>query len=986
MDSDSFVEIEDPNGQGYEPTEREVEEYAEWLGADLIKDRDLFWIAREALKAPIPKGWKLYQRKDGTGEPFYFNGKTGESLWDHPLDQYFKDKFAEEKRKKAMGLPTSQPGNLTSSVTNIRPLASLGTTKQASQTSGTVVGLKPLGSLSSTPQSSAPISLGPIRTTTDAKQMLFPSNNNNQNSIADVKASNTKELNDLIAQHRQQMEKEKSDYQIRLNDELRLLKGKNDLELENIKAEHRRKIDDLKIQIQRETDDQERTLNQIKTKKADAEVELAQFKQKQQREIVDAELAHNQKLKQLRADHDREIEIEKAKFRARLEEQRRANDDELKKEEEEHKMRLDEMKRRNKSELSDEEMKKQLSKSLQKELDDMKAKHETDKEKLKKQFEGELQQMESFHKKDIDDLKEKFSNEISRQKQDHDVKLKSIQNDFDESFSHESINETLKEELRNQYETEMNKLKDEIETLKKSYKSKTLDSKGSLNEYKDDLETEKEKLREQLEKEIKEIKRKHKEELDEINMSHKNAVEKAKLTVAQSSKLDSMKSQFEQAKEDLDEEHAQEIEEIKRNHKKEIEKLKNKNKKEYETKLTAAQSKQLDNIKNEFESKKEDLQEEFNDEIEEMKKEHQSQKSELVKAFNTELEQLKSKHTKELEKLKKNHQKQISQEKNSLENELELIRTKNKSERLKAEIESHDNSSFAIYAEKRKDRNIHLNMSFPSHFSTEMNRRHSILSSIHRVCADILPSNNFSGSFNNVSNNIQDQLRLLNQLSLLSPQFSNFNSQYSALNPQTFMGNPMSYLSQFSSSNPQISLVSQSRIPGQLISFDEKVIQKMKKQKFKIQKVSDQFSNSYGSLIQTLRQQLEDTTALCESYKKMYVEQSRTIQQMVNDFQQQANIITRNFNNTLNDMEGSYRVSLATISPQAHLIERKTQKQLAGPIRLKRIEAFSDDENEETETEKSIKKWKRESKKTERSSKRVKTQFEHLKALGGGSD
>ena len=34
----------DPN---YVPSEQEVIEYATWLGMDLEKDKDLFWIARE---------------------------------------------------------------------------------------------------------------------------------------------------------------------------------------------------------------------------------------------------------------------------------------------------------------------------------------------------------------------------------------------------------------------------------------------------------------------------------------------------------------------------------------------------------------------------------------------------------------------------------------------------------------------------------------------------------------------------------------------------------------------------------------------------------------------------------------------------------------------------------------------------------------------------------------------------------------------------
>jgi centrosomal protein CEP164 len=46
----------DPN---YVPTEDEVIEYAKWLGMDLKKDKDLYWIAREGLKAPLPADWKV---------------------------------------------------------------------------------------------------------------------------------------------------------------------------------------------------------------------------------------------------------------------------------------------------------------------------------------------------------------------------------------------------------------------------------------------------------------------------------------------------------------------------------------------------------------------------------------------------------------------------------------------------------------------------------------------------------------------------------------------------------------------------------------------------------------------------------------------------------------------------------------------------------------------------------------------------------------
>jgi len=96
---DEFIEKLDPVTPDYEPTQEEIEEYATWLGANLETDRSLLWIARDALKSPIPEGWKLYERKDRASEPFYFNTKTGESLWDHPHDEYFRELFRKEKKK-----------------------------------------------------------------------------------------------------------------------------------------------------------------------------------------------------------------------------------------------------------------------------------------------------------------------------------------------------------------------------------------------------------------------------------------------------------------------------------------------------------------------------------------------------------------------------------------------------------------------------------------------------------------------------------------------------------------------------------------------------------------------------------------------------------------------------------------------------------------------------------------------------------------------
>lgn len=95
-DSIILEEEIDPN---YVPSEPEIIEYAKWLGMDLEKDKDLFWIAKEGLSAPLPKDWKPCKTKD-TEDVYYFNFATGESTWDHPCDGYYKRLYEEEKKRK----------------------------------------------------------------------------------------------------------------------------------------------------------------------------------------------------------------------------------------------------------------------------------------------------------------------------------------------------------------------------------------------------------------------------------------------------------------------------------------------------------------------------------------------------------------------------------------------------------------------------------------------------------------------------------------------------------------------------------------------------------------------------------------------------------------------------------------------------------------------------------------------------------------------
>jgi len=51
---DGFEFMEEELDDDYNPTAEEVEEYARFLGMDISEDPDLFYIAKEGLKAPLP--------------------------------------------------------------------------------------------------------------------------------------------------------------------------------------------------------------------------------------------------------------------------------------------------------------------------------------------------------------------------------------------------------------------------------------------------------------------------------------------------------------------------------------------------------------------------------------------------------------------------------------------------------------------------------------------------------------------------------------------------------------------------------------------------------------------------------------------------------------------------------------------------------------------------------------------------------------------
>ena len=129
----------------------EMIDYAKWLGMDLEKEKDLMWIAREGLKAPLPDNWKPCKAPD-TGDIYYFNFQTGESVWDHPCDEYYKNLYATEKanlekriaeRERPATAAVARPGT----AAGIRPGTASGGLRPATSAGANPLDRPRLGSL-----------------------------------------------------------------------------------------------------------------------------------------------------------------------------------------------------------------------------------------------------------------------------------------------------------------------------------------------------------------------------------------------------------------------------------------------------------------------------------------------------------------------------------------------------------------------------------------------------------------------------------------------------------------------------------------------------------------------------------------------------------------------------------------------------------------------------------------------------------------------
>ena len=91
-------QILDDSDDDFDPKTEDINQYCSIIGLDPAKEPELLWIAKEGILAKLEPPWKAINQDD-VGL-YYFNFETGDSMWEHPNDHYYRQKVKTEREKK----------------------------------------------------------------------------------------------------------------------------------------------------------------------------------------------------------------------------------------------------------------------------------------------------------------------------------------------------------------------------------------------------------------------------------------------------------------------------------------------------------------------------------------------------------------------------------------------------------------------------------------------------------------------------------------------------------------------------------------------------------------------------------------------------------------------------------------------------------------------------------------------------------------------
>ncbi|XP_077990081.1 uncharacterized protein LOC144444512 isoform X4 [Glandiceps talaboti] len=636
--------LEEDYDENYQPTEEEILEYAQVIGIDPVREPHLMWVAREGINAPLPNDWKPCQDQSGSGDIYYFNFASGESMWDHPCDEYYRNMVTEERKKpipskqmpqkkdkKKKDKKEKEPKKFMKEPDKRTHSAGLGPLK--GEVGGSFGGIT--GTMASTGPTNRLMRSDPLATT-GGLTSTFGSRGGSTSKSGGFELTGTGRsfLKGARGEHIQMLDIDDEETESPRLD-LKLDMDLNDIgQLGYETSEPEEELMKLKSDSSGDSDDNGSVdfgispvlsdrLNLMEAENLTPVPEAITPKLSStlpSRTVVDNRspnkltattgsfgkkiLLGDDKKKKEEEDRKKRAEIQAHAAQKRFEQERTVKDDE------------DKLKKEHDKILAD------LKARLQNELEDAKLEMMNDKEdtlklykqKMKKESEAEEKELEQEKLANLrslrKDVKDSFDDEEARLQEGNSDAIRKLRDQIKNKQQEEEA------KLREEMDRAMKKLKDELQDLQKNEKSK--------------LEEEKQKALDKIQKEVDEGVEKEKKTLEaKKNLTIENV--KKKLETDEQKLVDDMAKkhfdQMEKKRAQLTEKHEREIDDLTAK----LQEAQDENKKREEAKLKASRDKQAavdelqDGLENVLKERRQELKDGHNKQLENLKKENERQ-------------------------------------------------------------------------------------------------------------------------------------------------------------------------------------------------------------------------------------------------------------------------------------------------------------------------------------------------------------------------
>jgi myosin heavy subunit len=418
--------------------------------------------------------------------------------------------------------------------------------------------------------------------------------------------------------------------------------------------------------------------------------------------------------------------------------------------------------------------------------------------------------------------------------------------------------------------------------------------------------------------------------------------EKARLRKEFETEIEALKQEHEAGKETLKQQCENEIAALKNHHQEEMGQLLSKNQKEKQ---------QFDELKNDLEEKTCEMKERNLKELASLQEEHAAEMQRRTESYekakaaleaemqdldskaaasaqSAKISQIKAGYQDELEELATQHKRALEQETVRQNRALEQIRVDFESQKAqfesqKAQIEE-ELCELATKRSELEEMESQLEAA-RSQLALSKSQLSSVQSQLTTKQSDADRKSRFLCFASHVLVTIssQQKKRAIARLALSVPHSHTANPQqrlfstttgYVADFPPPLISYPQhsSILFPFQESRLQTPFSRISEIPSQIPDPDR--IVKSRELNFKLKKVHGKIETTTAGFGTAINDSIDQIGKSCQDVKVLANEQARLITQLTLDFQQQTGQLSRNFQNAVCDVEGSFRMAISFIS------------------------------------------------------------------------